>query len=234
MPLRFLPLIAGLLPILAIHASLLVAINAGAIPACVPYIDGCASISATGRYEPAVFLFKPAMTTEAVVMVIYWSLSGLWLRQLSRAAGMKDSAAITTMSLIGIAGAIALVIYVTFLGTQAPFYEFMRRFGIYLYFLFTVVAQLLLARMAIRRGTKLNLASLTKISRLQFWLCIAPFALGSLNFVLKSTLDNPDPAENVIEWISALLMHIYFVLGYLAWRDTGFSANWTVRISRPD
>ncbi len=70
MSLRFLPLVAGLLPIVAIHASLLLAINAGAIPACIPYLEGCASISATGRYEPAVFLFKPAMIANAVLMIV--------------------------------------------------------------------------------------------------------------------------------------------------------------------
>ena len=229
MPIRFLPLLAGLLPIVAIHASLLLAINAGAIPACIPYLDGCASISATGRYEPAVYLFKPAMTTEAVVMVIYWSLSALWIRSMSQSAGVKAGPAVSITAILGIAGAIALIIYVTFLGTHAPFYEFMRRFGIYLYFLFTVVAQILLARTAIRNSEMLGLESVVKVSRLQLWLSLTPFAFGTLNIILKSTLDNPDPAENVIEWISALMMHVYFALTYVSWRDTGFRADFTIK-----
>ena len=67
MLIRLLPLVTGLLPILAIHISLLVAINAGVIPACFPYIEGCTSISATGRYEPASFIFKPAMMSSWAV-----------------------------------------------------------------------------------------------------------------------------------------------------------------------
>jgi len=229
MPIRFLPLLVGLLPIVAIHASLLLAINAGVIPACLPYIDGCASISATGRYEPAVFLFKPAMTTEAVVMVIYWTLSAIWIRSMSRIAGMQGGAAVSAMALLGIAGALALIIYVTFLGTHAPFYEFMRRFGIYLYFLFTVVAQIMLARMAMRRSEKLGLSPVLKVSRWQLWLSLTPFAFGALNFILKSSLADPDPAENVIEWISALLMHVYFVLTYISWRETRFGTDFKIK-----
>lgn len=232
MPLRLLPLVTGLLPIVAIHASLLLAIYAGAIPACIPYIEGCTSISATGRYDPAVFLFKPAMNTEAVIMAVYWLFSAAWIRALSREAGKQSGATATIMPMIGIAGALALIVYVTFLGTQAPFYEFMRRFGIYFYFLFTVVAQLMLARKAVQVSKQLNLRSVMRISRLQLWLALTPFAFGILNFVLKSTLDNADSAENIIEWISALLMHVYFVLSYFAWRDTKFDSNWVVNLQR--
>jgi len=232
MALRLLPLVTGLLPIVAIHVSLLIAINAGAIPSCVPYVDGCVSISATGRYEPAVFLFKPAMTTEAALMAVYWLFGAAWLRALSRSAGMQPGAAATVMPVVGIAGALALIVYVTFLGTQAPFYEFMRRFGIYFYFLFTVVAQIILATKAFQLSKNLGLASVTKISSLQLWLALSPVALGVLNIALKSTLENADSPENIIEWISALAMHFIFVLTYFAWRDTNFSADWSVRLSR--
>jgi hypothetical protein len=225
MQLRFLPLVTGLLPIVAIHASLLLAIDAGTIQACIPYLDGCASISATGRYDPAVFLFKPAMTAEAVLMIFYWLLNVAWVRELSRRAGRPVGNAVPIISVFGILGALALIVYVTFLGTQAPFYEFMRRFGIYFYFLFTVLAQLILARQSLRVGNYLHDVKIARISRAQVWLAATPFALGVLNLVLKSTLDDADPAENIVEWISALLMHIYFVLTYFAWTSTGFIAD---------
>lgn len=229
---RFVPLVTGFLPIVAIHASLFLAVNAGVIPACMPYVDGCASISATGRYEPAVFLFKPSMTAEAVLMVFYWILNATWIRSLASSTGTKSGSAPAVMATLGVAGALALIVYVTFLGTQAPFYEFMRRFGIYLYFLFTVVAQLMLAVQTIRLGKTSGLASVLTISRVQLWLALAPFALGVLNLGLKSTLDDADSAENVIEWIAALLMHFYFVLTFFTWRETGFAADWSVNRQR--
>lgn len=232
MPYRLLPLATGLLPIVAIHASLLLAVNAGAIPACIPYVDGCASISATGRYEPAVFLFKSSMTAEAVLMVLYWILNATWIRSLAHSVGKKAGSATTIMATLGVAGALALIVYVTFLGTQASFYEFMRRFGIYFYFLFTVVAQLMLAVQAIRLSKSAGLAPVLTISRVQFWLAITPFALGVLNLGLKSALDDADAAENIIEWIAALLMHFYFVLTFFTWRDTRFAADWSVNLQR--
>ena len=231
MSLRFLPLVTGLLPIVAIHVSLLLAINAGTVPACIPYIDGCASISATGRYEPATFLFKPAMTVEAVLMVVYWLFAAAWIRGLSPSAG-KQTGATTSMAVIGVTGALALIVYVTFLGTQAPFYEFMRRFGIYLYFLCTVVAQIILARKALQVSRRLDLTLVTKISRLQLWLAITPVVLGGLNILLKSTMDNADSVENITEWISALTMHVIFVLTYFSWRATRFAAGWSINLPR--
>ena len=86
MLIRLLPLVTGLLPIIAIHVSLLVAISAGSIPTCVPYIEGCTSISAAGRYEPASFIFKPAMLSQWVIMVFYWLFNTAWLRALARDA----------------------------------------------------------------------------------------------------------------------------------------------------
>ncbi len=221
MVLRLLPLITGLLPILAIHISLMLAIDAGSIPACIPYIDGCASISATGRNEPASFIFKPAMMSEWLLLVFYWLFNVAWLRSLAIKAGTSTYKGIW-ISLIGCGGAIALILYVTFLGTHGAFYEFMRRFGVYFYFLFTVIAQIMLARYTIHLARSLNLNSVLKIGKIQMALALIPFILGALNLVLKSTLDNPDPAENIIEWVFALLMQSYFVLTYFSWRDTGF------------
>lgn len=231
MLLRLLPLVTGLLPIVAIHVSLLLAINAGAIPSCFPYLEGCASISATGRYEPASFVFKPAMMSEWTILILYWVFNVAWVRSLARKAESNATTG-TTMGVIGCAGALALILYVTFLGTQAPFYEFMRRFGVYLYFLFSVIAQILLARHTIKLSEKLGLRNLEKIGKAQLTLALIPFLLGALNLILKSTLENPDPAENIIEWIFALLMHLFFVLTYFSWKQTGFDGRFRVNLGR--
>lgn len=228
---RLLPLITGLLPIVAIHVSLIVAINAGAIPSCIPYLEGCTSISAAGRYEPAIYIFKPAMMSEWAIMVFYWLFNVAWLRSLAGESREHSSIGRWT-GIFGVAGALALILYVTFLGTQAPFYEFMRRFGIYLYFLFSVIAQIMLAWHSIRLAAKLRLPAVVKIGKTQLVIALVPFALGALNLVLKSVLADPDPAENVIEWIFALLMHCYFFGTWLAWRATGFDGRFRVNIPR--
>ena len=149
MLLRTLPLITGLLPIAAIHLSYVIAVNAEVLPRCIPYIHGCVSISATGRYPPASFLFKAVMMPEAAILAVYWLGNVAWLRSLSREAGETRTIG-TAIGGFGVAGTIFLVLYVTFLGTSEPFYEFMRRFGVYLYFLFSVIAQIILAVQVLR------------------------------------------------------------------------------------
>jgi hypothetical protein len=80
MLLRLLPLITGFAPIFAVHVSYLIGIRAGVLRACIPYIEGCTSISATGRYPPASFLFKSVMMPEAILLALYWLFSVAWLR----------------------------------------------------------------------------------------------------------------------------------------------------------
>jgi hypothetical protein len=58
MLIRWLPLIAGIVPFVGIHVCYVIAVKYGVLPACIPYVDGCTSISATGRYPPASFLFR--------------------------------------------------------------------------------------------------------------------------------------------------------------------------------
>ena len=230
MLLRLLPLITGLAPIVAAHVSYLIAVRAGVLIACNPYIDGCTSISATGRYPPASFLFKGIMMPEAIVMAAYWLCSVAWLRALERGAG-RDGSSGRMIGLFGVTGALFLIVYVTFLGSQGPFYDFMRRFGVYVYFTFTVIAQLILARKVMSVSLALRIPRVARITKYQLGLALVPFAIGILNLVLKNVLEDATASERIIEWIFALLMHFYFLLSYFSWRETGFDASFTVRTS---
>jgi hypothetical protein len=231
MLLRLLPLITGFAPIFAVHVSYLIGIRAGILPACIPYIEGCISISATGRYPPASFLFKSVMMPEAILMAVYWLFSVAWLRSLSRTADRSDKVG-TSIAVFGVAGALFLIVYVTFLGTQGPVYDFMRRYGVYLYFLFTVVAQLILISKVMSVSSGLRIRGVVAITKIQLAIALIPFALGILNLVLKAVLEDADAAENIIEWIFALLMQSYFLLSYFSWRATGFDASFSVERSR--
>ena len=231
MLLRLLPLITGFAPLFAVHASYLIAIRAGVLSACIPYFSGCTSISATGRYPPSSFLFKSVMMPEAVLLVAYWLFSVAWLRSLERSAGRAGNTG-AMIAVFGVAGALFLIIYVTFLGTQGPVYDFMRRFGVYLYFLFTVIAQLILAGKVLRVSSELRIPGIVRITKYQLAIAVVPFALGILNLILKSVLDDSRSAENIIEWIFALLMQVYFMLSFFSWRATGFDVSYSVDKSR--
>ena len=132
------------------------------------------------------------------------------------------SHAVWSIFVSGGVGALALIVYVTFLGTTEPFYEFMRRFGIYFYFLGTVLAQLFLA-VSFRGICKgLRDRALSRMAMIMLVLCLMPFMLGILNLIQKSVLPGAtaDALENSIEWIASLMMQAYFFVVFFAWRRT--------------
>jgi hypothetical protein len=227
MNMRIVPIATGLAPIIAIHACYLIAVQYAGLPACIPYLDGCVSISATGRYPPASYLFKAVMLPTTILLCAYWALNVAWLRSLEKAAGLP-SRPHRSITILGVGGALSLVLYVTFLGSAEPFYEFMRRFGVYLYFLFSVIAQLLLAQRSLTHANLYGKAALRRISQIQLLLSVAPFLLGIVNVILKSLLEDPDTVENIIEWIFALMMQVFFLLSYFAWRISDFRAGFSV------
>ena len=224
MLIRVLPLIAGVAPIVGIHLAFLLGVSNDVLPSCIPYVEGCTSISATGRRMPGSLMFRAVMLPQAVVLAFLWFFSVRWLDALSP---RKKSTTLILAS--GLFGALALILYVTFLGTKQPFYELMRRFGIYLYFLGTAVAQLALAITLFKLATREAMQSLRRYAVVMLWFCALPFALGILNVILKSVLENADHAENLIEWNVAIVMQGYFLVLYSAWRATGFTAD--VRVS---
>jgi len=210
-----LALIAGIVPTAGIIGAFILSANAGNVPVCNPFWDGCASISATGRHPPGSLLFRAVEFPFSVVLVLTWFLCAKWLRSM----GALSPRAARGMLLAGLIGALALIVYVTFLGTTTPAYSFMRRFGIYLYFLGTFVAQLWVALAMRRAAPKWQLGG---NALFMLACCVTPFLLGLLNIVLKSTLANPDPPENTIEWLSSLSMQAWFLGLYAAWRRTDF------------
>ena len=224
MVIRLLPLIAGMAPVVGITLAFMIGVSHDALPSCIPYIDGCTSISSVGRRMPGSLVFRAVMFPQAALLAFLWYFSVRWLVALSPAD--KPSSMILAFGLVG---ALALILYVTFLGTKQPFYELMRRYGIYLYFLGTAVAQLALAIAIFRLAKRQALRSLQRYGSVLLWFCVLPFALGILNMILKAVLENADRAENVIEWNVALIMQGYFIALYSAWRSTGFSAD--VRVS---
>ena len=215
---RSLPLFAGIAPILGVTFAYRLGVSYGVLPSCIPFIDGCTSISATGRNMPGSLVFRSVMFPQSVLLMVVWYLAGRWIRNMTPS---RMSAVTITVS--GCIGALALVVYVATLGTRTPLYDFMRRFGVYFYFLGSATAQLTLAIVFLAHAKRTAELSLQRIATTMLWLCALPFALGVLNFVLKAVLDDADFAENRIEWISALLMQFYFLVLYSAWRDTGFS-----------
>lgn len=167
---------------------------------------------------PGSLIFRSVMFPQSVLLIVVWYLAARWIRNMTPS---RISAVTVTVS--GCIGALALVVYVATLGTRTPVYDFMRRFGVYFYFLGTATAQLTFAIVLLAHAKRTAALALKRIATVMLWLCGLPFALGILNLGLKAILDDADFVENRIEWISALLMQSYFVVLYVAWRNTGLS-----------
>ncbi len=200
-PERFamLALLTAWLPIVAINAAYLMAIAFDAVPRCLPYLDGCTSISSTGRTHPSQWVFKPLMLVSAFVMAWFFIASA----QRTRTAAPKVDA----VAVCGSIGALALVMYVVFLGTEGAVYRLLRRYGVSLYFGFVFLGQLLLARRLL--GSSESAAA---SARHMLALCALLLVIGIGSIPITNFVAEKDQLENIIEWNFALLMQFNFLL----------------------
>ena len=195
-------LLAGLLPIAAVHACYALSVQAGHVPLCFPYIEGCTSISRAARHGLANPLFKVVMLPVAALLMRFWLQAATRLHDAAR------SRRVGAMRWIGMIGALFLVPYVVFLGLDGEFARWMRRYGVTVYFSFTVLAQMLLASLLPQGGLRIALIGL----------CGAMLLLGLSSLPMQHLLADRDAVVNAIEWCYALLMSAGFVCAGIAWR----------------
>ncbi|MEL1266219.1 hypothetical protein [Pseudoxanthomonas putridarboris] len=203
-PLWPLPLSIALLFLAAAHVAYALSVHGGHVPACVPYWEGCVSISRAARHGLGNHLFRLLVIPCAVLHALVWWLSAKWLR-----GGVA-------MLVLGILSALALAVYATFLGTQGEVYQFLRRYGVVVYFGFGYIAQLALMRRA-HRAQALPAPTLAVMSSL----CLVMLALGIGNVLAGAVVDDPDAKdrwENILEWWLGLLMVGWHVALAWGWR----------------
>lgn len=222
---RNLPLIISLVPIVAINFCYWLSAQNGSVPSCMPYLEGCTSVSATGRHPPSSFLFRATMLPAAALVIVYWKLCAEWLRALGVSGRFRSR------SLFGI-GAIAgvfLILYVTYLGSEGEFYNLMRRYGVTVFFGFNYLAQLLLAERVLEAAARGPMPALKRIGRVKLAICVVLLAIGLVSIPVMNFVEEKDRIQNVMEWNFALLMFANFALTWFAWRATGFQVRPSVR-----
>ncbi|MCC5867913.1 MAG: hypothetical protein JJU27_05325 [Gammaproteobacteria bacterium] len=225
MSLRALPLLVFLLPAIGANLSMWLSQSLGLIPQCNVYLEGCASISAAGRYEPVIFFFRATMIATAVLMMLFWRLSCCWLAEL----GERSRTRLVVIEVIGYVAGIFLILYSTFLGTEGDAYRLMRRYGVTVFFAFSYLAQLLITGVLWHR-LRAGLAPPSAwVLRLMVALC-ALMLLGGLASIPAAewALDR-SAANNIIEWNLSGLLMAWFLLVWLAWRQTAFHVVFRVQ-----
>lgn len=208
-----LALLCGIVPIVATHGALLMnLLSAGDALAesfrCLPYWEGCVSISRAVRSGPGLDLFRAVMLPMAVVMAVTWICLAPWLAGLR--PGIERRA--HKIALLGAIGSLFLILYVAALGTEGPWYSWMRRYGVVMYFGLTALSQLLVvhALWPLRQERQLHgpIRALFALVCLQW--------LGGVTSVAKRMLlTDPeliDRLENIIEWWFALALSAAFIV----------------------
>ncbi|WP_446831518.1 hypothetical protein [Candidatus Foliamicus sp.] len=191
-------MLTALVPTLTVNLCYLISNAQGHVVECVPYIEGCTSISSTGRHGFSYFLFKAGMLCSAALLTLYWRrMSEL----ISASSGQPASIAVT----VGTGGAAFLLLYTAFLGSEGDIYFLLRRFGTILYFGLTLIAQLMVLR-------RLEVFAPPWTTRLKKAGCLAMLGFGTASIPVMNYMDDKDAFQNIIEWNLSLLMQAYFLV----------------------
>ncbi|MDZ7589158.1 MAG: hypothetical protein U5L05_00405 [Rubrivivax sp.] len=223
LPLWPLALLAALLPAVAALLALWLAVRAGAVPACNPFVDGCVSISRAARHDLPNHVFRSLMLPAATLQGLVWLLAARWLR-----AGLGPTRGLRALAPLGLTAAVALVLYASFLGTEGPVYRGLRQYGTVVYFGFTCLCLLLAGDALVRLAARRQLALPLALPRSLAVLAAVLVALGLVNAAVAALFGEPlkGRIENVTEWWGALV----FVLGFGALAAVWWHAGLRVTI----
>ena len=229
-PLWGLPLLAGLLPLLAVAIAFNLAVAQGQFAGCNAFVEGCVSISRAARHDLPNILFRALLLPAATLQAIVWLLSGTWLRQL----GAAPDRLLRALPWIGVTAAVFLVLYGTFLGTEGEGYRLMRRYGINVYFGFTCISMLIVAG-ALQSAARVR-QKLRRPAQLVYALVAALPLLGIVNSMRTLYLQS-EAAQyavgNITEWWGGLVFTVYFVVVAWLWRRTRFDSLLQASIGAP-
>lgn len=222
LPLWPLALLAGLLPLAATLVAWAVSTAEGLIPACIPFIDGCVSVSRAARHGLPNQIFRAIMLPAAAIQGLCWLLAARWLATL-----LPPYALLRALAPLGLIASVALVLYGTFLGSEGAVYRWLRQYGTVVYFGGTCIC-LLIAGGGVQRAVAAGRLRLARwVEHAMVGLALALVLLGLANAAVAALFDDEIKGrmENVTEWWGALI----FVLGYFAlaliWRRVGLSAH---------
>lgn len=213
---RTLALIITILPLLATNGVYLLSTYEGFVPWCLPYIDGCTTISQAARNGNAIFIFRAVMIAYAVLLIWFWLYAKQWLTLF-----YGHSTKVANVILwLGIIAAISLIIYIDFLGTTGEINRFMRRYGIMVFFTFTPLAQLLMLRQHYDiLQSHPNSTIQPRVLHYQLVIILLMLFIGIISAVLDISQIKTYESENIVEWNFSLLLNMYFIGMIFIWKD---------------
>ncbi len=193
-------LLVSIIPFIAIHLSFILSVQNEYLSLCNPYIDGCYSISRVARQPSSIIIFKVLMLVSALSLFFLWP----------RLFKPKHNVIII---LIGRIGSLFLIAYIVALGEEGFLYELMRRFGVFIFYIFTLISQWVFTFNAEIRKRKFFIKNflINIIVFLEFlaFLLAIPFFLFVKNYGY---------VENIIEWWITLLITLWFFINFIYYK----------------
>lgn len=217
-------LACGILPPIIIHVAYwmnkLAGVDLDPAAQCNPYFEGCVSTSGAVRGGPGLVPFKAVMLPVCFLMIITWRAAREFAVELPLATPRRAGVTRT----LGIAGALALVIYVLWLGTDGVIYGWLRRYGATMFFGCTALAQLLFARV-VWKSSRLQVLI---VARALLVVVTLQWIIGILYVGKRVVLENEEIIfrfENILEWWLMVMMSLGFILVGLLFRHAGTRAG---------
>lgn len=213
LPAHAIAAVAALAPLFAIHLCLAISIGTGALAPTWPYFDGATSISRACRQPPAVHVFRALVISSAPLGALTWWIAAQWLA----ARGFGSRAACRWVLGLGVVGALFLVLYASYLGTEGRVYGLLRRYGIYVCFGATSLAELVVT-IALHRARPSALEPWVR--RAMVAVCALLLAAGPVNMIADHIVEH-DRVANVLEWWFGIAMIGFPLLLARVWSREG-------------
>ena len=216
-----LPLMAGLLPLVAATVAYSLSIRLDIVEGCNPFFDGCTSISRAARHGLPNHLFRALVLPAAALQAICWLMCGSWLRSV----GAAPNRLLRALPVLGLAAAVFLVLYGTFLGVEGGAYRWMRRYGVVVYFGATCVSMLIVSDAVYRLAPTRSF-----IARALVAFSVGLPLLGLANaFAPLFGLNEAEVAalQNSTEWWGGLLFTLFFFALAWLWRTSSFAIRFS-------
>jgi hypothetical protein len=189
---------------------------------CRVFIDGCISISASGRQEPAVFVFRATIIPVGVLLMLVWWLNVHWLRLMGHTSRVQRAA----IHLLGTASPVLLICYIALIGSAGEIDHAIRQAVITTYFPVTLMAKIILASLLLSRCPA-NLPRWLPHTMLAMAAIVLSLAVASVIF--DSLMDDPSVAHNLMQWHGTTAFAAWYLLLARAWQLTGFSGQFDLR-----